>query len=651
MTNLLQDLRYGIRMLLRQKGVTAIALLSLALGIGANTALFSIVDAMLLKMLPVKDPARLVLFRSMAPREFSVGSYTGNSNTDQATGQRTMTSFAFQTFKRMREQESPLSEVFAFGNVGLTVNADGQADVASGQAVSGNYFRGLGVQPVIGRVLTDEDDIPNATAVAVLSHRYWQLRFGGDKSVVGKQINLNNVPFTVIGVTTPGFEGTMGVGSSQDVTVPIAWEPQLYVDKQRSNMNGAGVWWLRIMGRLKPGATPEQARGQLENSFLQSVIEHRTARQTQAQANNGNPISNLDPKQYPHLFIDPGGQGEMNTRRYYAPSLYLLLGVVGLVLLIACANVANLLMSRAASRQKEIGLRLALGASRSRLIRQLLTESVLLSVIGGILGILFAIWIKDGLLAVNDWGGRGMRSLDTRLDLRVLGFTIALSLLTGIVFGIAPAWRSTRVDLTPTLKDGGRGSSSVHRSLLSRGLVVLQVALSLVLLVGAGLFVRTLLNLQRVDPGFNTQNLLLFEVPPGLVGYKDEKLTQVYQQISERLDAIPGVQAVTFSRDPLLAQSSSSSSVFLREALNATPDSEGRIPPSGEGYRHVVRENFLQAMGIPLLAGRTFGPQDDTNSPKVVVVNQTFANKYFPNQSAVGKRFTYDPKKPDDLEI
>ena len=651
MTNLLQDLRYGIRMLLRQKGVTAIALLSLALGIGANTALFSIVDAMLLKMLPVKDPARLVLFRSVAPREFSVGSYTGNSNTDQATGQRTMTSFAFQSFKRMREQESPLSEVFAFGNVGLTVNADGQADVASGQAVSGNYFRGLGVQPVIGRVLTDEDDIPNATAVAVLSHRYWQLRFGGDKSVVGKQINLNNVPFTVIGVTTPGFEGTMGVGSSQDVTVPIAWEPQLYVDKQRSNMNGAGVWWLRIMGRLKPGATPEQARGQLENSFLQSVIEHRTARQTQAQANNGNPISNLDPKQYPHLFIDPGGQGEMNTRRYYAPSLYLLLGVVGLVLLIACANVANLLMSRAASRQKEIGLRLALGASRSRLIRQLLTESVLLSVIGGILGILFAIWIKDGLLAVNDWGGRGMRSLDTRLDLRVLGFTLALSLLTGIVFGIAPAWRSTRVDLTPTLKDGGRGSSSVHRSLLSRGLVVLQVALSLLLLIGAGLFVRTLRNLQKVEPGFNTQNLLLFGVQPSLIGYKDEKLTQLYSQLSERIEAISGVQAVTFSRQALLSQGASSSSVYLRSALNAPPDSEGRIKSNGEGYRHSVRENFLEAMGIPLLYGRTFRPQDDAKASRVVIVNQTFANKYFPGENVVGKRFTFDSSKPDELEI
>jgi predicted permease len=652
MNTLLQDLRYGFRMLLKQKGLTSVALLSLALGIGANTALFSVVDAMLLKMLPVKDPDRLVLFKSLAPPDFSVGSYNGSSNKDEATGLQNRTSFAYQSFQRMREQQdSPLSDVFAFGGVGLNVSANGEADVATGQAVSGNYFTALGVQPAAGRLLTDEDDQPSATPVAVLSHRYWQKRFGGDPAVVGKQINLNNVAFTVAGVSARGFDGTMGVGSTQDVTIALAMEPQMYVDKQRSYMSGAGVWWLRVMGRLKPGVTPEQAQAQLQNAFLQSVIEHRTARQALQQKSGGNPISNLDPKQYPRLYADPGGQGEMFMRRYYAPSLYLLLGVVGLVLLIACANVANLLLSRAAGRQKEIGLRLALGASRRRLVRQLLTESMLLSVLGGLFGILFAVWIKNGLIAVTDWGGSSLRALEPQLDWRVLAFTFALSLLTGIIFGVAPAWRTTKVDLTPSLKDSGRSSSAIHRSFLSRGLVVLQVALSLLLLVGAGLFVRTLLNLQRVDPGFNTQNLLLFEVQPALIGYKDEKLRQIYQQISERVEAVPGVQAVTFSRLPLLSHSSSSSSVFLREALAATPDSEGRITPSGEGYRHTVRENFLEAMGIPLLHGRTFTHQDDTKSPRVVVVNQTFANKYFGTQNAVGKRFTFDTSKPDELEI
>ena len=651
MHTLLQDLRYGFRMLLKQKGLTSVALLSLALGIGANTALFSIVDAMLLKMLPVKEPERLVLFKSVAPQDFSVGGYNGSSRRDEQTGLVNRTSFAYQSYQRLRAQQGPMSDIFAFGNVGLNVTADGEADVANGQVVTGNYFAALGVPPAVGRLLTDEDDKPGAAPVAVLSHRYWQKRFGGDAAVVGKQINLNNVPFSVVGVSAKGFDGAGGVGTTQDVSIPVTLEPQLYADKQRSYMNGAGVWWLRIMGRLQPGATHEQAQAQLENTFLQSVLEHRAARQAAAKASGGNVIGDLDPKQYPRLVADPGGQGEMFRRRYYAPSLYLLLGVVGLVLLIACANVANLLLSRAAGRQKEIGLRLALGASRRRLMRQLLTESLLLSILGGLLGIIFAVWIKDGLIAVSLWGGQGMSSLEPRLDWRVLGFTLALSLLTGIIFGLAPAWRTTRVDLTPSLKDSGRGSSAVHRSLLSRGLVVVQVALSLLLLVGAGLFVRTLLNLQRVDPGFNTQNLLLFEVQPSLIGYKDEKLRQIYGQISERLEALPGVQGVTFSRMPLLSQSSSSSSVFLREALNATPDSEGRITPSGEGYRHVVRENFLQAMGIPLLAGRTFGPQDNTTSPRVVVVNQTFANKFFPNENALGKRFTHDTTKPDEIEI
>jgi predicted permease len=650
MQTLLQDLRYGLRMLLKTPGLTGIAVLSLALGIGANTALFSIVDSMLLKMLPVKDPQRLVLLRSVAPRGFSPGSYSGNSRTDEA-GNRTMTSFPYQSYQRMRAQDSPLSDIFAFGGVSLNVSADGQADVANGQAVSGNYFLGLGVQPLLGRLLTDEDDKVSVSPVAVLSYRYWQQRFKGNAAVVGKQINLNNVAFTIIGITPPGFEGTMDIGSTQDVTIPIAWEPQLQPERQRSNMDGAGVWWLRLMGRLKPGATAEQARGQLENSFHQSVLEHRSARQTQAQASGGNPVKDLEANQYPRLYLDPGGQGEMNSRQYYKPSLYMLLGVVGLVLLIACANVANLLLSRAAGRQKEIGLRLALGASRWRLIRQLLTESVLLSAIGGVLGLLFAIWIKDGLLAVNDWGGRGMRALEPQLDWRVLGFTLGLCLLTGIIFGLAPAWRATNVNLTPALKDSGRSSNSVSRSLLSRSLVVTQVALSLLLLIGAGLFVRTLLNLQRVEPGFNPHNLLLFGVQPGLIGYKDEKLVQLYQQLTERLEAVPGVQAVTFSRMTLLAQGASSRGVFLRSALSAQPDSEGRIRASGDGYIHQVRENFLTAMEIPLLAGRHLQPQDDANAPRVVVVNQTFANKYFPGENPIGKRFTFDTKKPDEIEI
>jgi predicted permease len=643
MQTLLQDLRYGLRMLWRTPGFTLIAVLSLALGIGANTALFSVVDAMLLKKLPVKEPERLLLLKSLSGQTFSPGSYTGNSNRD-ASGQTVRTSFPYQSFQRFREQDSVLSEVFAFGNVSLNVNADGQADVVNGQAVSGNYYAGLGVQPLLGRTITDEDDKPSAAPVAVLSYRYWQRRFGGDTLVINKSINLNNIAFTIIGVTPQGFDGTMQVGSSQDVSIPIAFEPQ--IAPERSRMRGE-VWWLRLMARLKPGATAEQAKASLEGTFIASVLEHRTAMQAVIKEQGRPPLKPLAEEDYPRFAVDSGSQGEMNTRQYFAPSLYILLGVVGLVLLVACANVANLLLARASSRQKEIAVRLALGASRWRLIRQLLTESVLLAGIGGALGILFALWIKDGLLAVSDWGGSGMNALAVILDLRVLGFTLALSMLTGLLFGIAPAWRATKVDLTPALKDNVRNSSVASRSFLSKSLIVAQVAMSLILLVGAGLLLRTLLNLQRVETGFNQQNLLLFTIDPGLIGYKNERLSNLYKQTSERLEALPGVQAVTFSRVPLLAQSMSGRSVYLPGAAVLA---DGEIK-SESVHIHQVRENFLEVMEIPLLYGRQFSLKDDDKAPKVAIVNQTFVKNFFPDENPVGKRISFDSKKLGEIEI
>ncbi len=648
MQTLWQDLRYGLRMLLRAPGFTAVAVLSLALGIGANTALFSVVDAMLLKKLPVKDPDRLVLFKSTSGPEFSPGSYTGNNSRDPVSGQQTRTSFPFQSLVRFREQVSGLSSVFAFGNVNINVNVDGQADVVSGQAVSGNYYSGLGVQAIYGRVLNEEDDRAGANPVAVNSHRYLQRRFGDNPTDVGRQINLNNTAFTIVGVTQPGFEGTMQAGSTQDVSIPIAMEPLISPEPERSRMYGAGVWWLRIMGRLKTGATAEQVHAGLEQVFQQSVIEHRATRQTLAQPPEPSRIATLEPGDYPRLVLDSGAQGEMDGRRMFARPLYLLLGTVALVLLIACANVANLLLSRAASRRKEIGVRLALGASRGRLIRQLLTESVLLAVVGGALGVLTAVWIQQGLLSVSDWAGREMRALEPQLDLRVLGFTLGLSLVTGLVFGIAPAWRATKVDLSPTLKDSGRGSSAASRSVLSKALVVTQVALSLLLLVGAGLFLRTLINLQRVNPGFNANNLLLFGVEPGLIGYKGDKLVQFYRQLTERVEAVPGVERVTFSRMALLSHGSSSRGFFL---TGATIGADGRMNPAGDVYVHQVRENFLEAMEIPLLAGRPLSERDQTTSPRVAVVNETLAKRYFRNESPVGKRFGFSGDKLDEVEI
>ncbi len=638
--NLIRDLRYALRMLRRSPGFAAVAVLSLALGIGANTALFSVVDVVLLKKLPVKEPDRLVLFKSVAGPTFSPGSHHGNATRDEA-GRLVRSAFAYQTYVRLRAQPGVLSDVFAFGDMNVNVSADGRAEVASGQAVSGNYYEGLGVGALLGRTLTDEDDRAAAQPVAVVSYRYWQRRFGGERAVVGRQINLNNVAFTIVGVTPEGFEGAMNIGTSPDISIPIAWEPQ--VNGERSLMKGSGSWWLLLMGRLKPGATAAQAQASLEPIFQQSALEHREARR----AHENPTFKPLSPAEYPRLAVYPGSQGETITRASYQRPLYLLLGVVALVLLIACANVANLLLARAAARQQEIAVRLALGASRARLIRQLLTESVLLASLGGALGVLFAFWLKDGLLAVSAWGG-DMVALEPRLDLRVLSFTLALSLVTGVLFGLVPAWRATRVDLTPALKDSARSSTTTARSWLTKSLVVAQVALSLLLMVGAGLFLRTLINLQRVELGFDARNLLLFTVEPRLLGYKDERLANLYQQMFERIEAVPGVQSVTFSREALLVGGWSDRSLFLPGGAAAA---DGEVKPEGDVYIHQVRENFLGAMGIPLIAGRSLTPLDDARAPKVAVVNQAFARRFLHGENAVGRRFGFTPEDTSELEI
>src|SRR5262249_50055031 len=500
-----------------------------------------------LKVVPVKEPEALVLFKTLAREDFSYGAYNGETRADPATGLKAGTVFPTQSFAPMRAQaqkpESPCAELFAFGVTDANVTIDGQAESLRGLVVSGNYYAGLGVQALLGRVITDEDGRRGASSVVVFSHRYWAQRFNSDPAVIGKQINVNNVAFTVIGVTPRGFAGTGEVGSAPEVFVPIATEPQINPGRRRSV--GAGWWWLRLMARLKPGATMEQARAQLGIVFQQSVVEHYSARQAQSLTNGRRPPPNLEPKDYPRLAVDSGSQGELGLRQNFAPQLYLLFGVVGLVLLIACANVANLLLARAAARASEISVRLALGAGRFRLIRQLLTESVLLALLGALCGVVLAVWIKDALLAVNQWGGEGMEAFNPQLDLRALSFTFMLSLVTGVLFGLAPAWRATHVDLTPALKDTGRNSGGIARSWLSKGLVITQVALSFLLLAGAGLMLRTLRNLQSTNAGFDRQNLLLFSVAPGQLGYRGERLANLYRQLFTRLDAVPGARGVT----------------------------------------------------------------------------------------------------------
>jgi predicted permease len=641
MKSIFSDIRFGLRSLLNQPGFTIVAVLTLALGVGANTALFSVVDAVLLKKLPVKDPEQLVLLKaSWDGKKFSPGSYDGSNMLDRATGLTVGTSFPMQTLVRLRQEQEALSDVFAFSPMEVNFNAGGQAEIVSAQMVSGNYYSALGVPALLGRTITEADDNAAATPVAVLSHRFWASRFNGDPAAVGKQVNINNVAFTIAGVTPPGFSGTSQVGSSQDVSLPLAWEPQ--INPQSSYLEGAGVWWLRLMGRLKPGATMAQVEASLAGPFQQSVLEHRALRRTDAGAS----LRTLDPKDLPRFGVESGSQGEMNSRRWLESPLRLLAGVVGVVLLIACANVANLLLVRASSRRKEIAVRLAVGASRWRLVRQLLTESILLAAVGGALGVLFALWIKNGLLIVTEWGGREMSALNPSLDLRVLGFTLGLSFLTGIIFGILPALRATNLDLTPALKDTGRSSSGIGRSWLSKSLVVVQVSLSVLLLIGAGLLIRTLRNLQHVDTGFNANNLLLFKVEPSLLGYENEKLVDLYQRSFNRLEAVPGVQSVTFSRSPLLSQSSWTSSAYLPGEIGANGQ-----PRDSSVKVHSVRENFFSTMEIPLLLGRSLTEQDDARAQRVAVVNQAFVKAHFPNENPIGKRFGFEPEKPSEIEI
>ncbi|HEY2933148.1 MAG TPA: ABC transporter permease [Acidobacteriota bacterium] len=634
-----QDLRYGVRMLLKSKGFTLVAVLSLALGIGANTALFSVMDAVLLNTLPVAEPERLVLFEWQAGLPFRTGGMSGTSFVPTPPGTKGLSLFCYEVFEKMRQAraaapESPLSDFFAFAPIReLTAAAGDQVEVINGQAVSGGYYAGLGVQPVLGRGITDEDDKLGAASVVVLSHQFWQERFGASSAVIGQPLKLNKIPFTIIGVTPPAFTGTLQVDYRPAVTVPIACEPLLRGERSRlGTANQPGAWWLDLMGRLKPGATCEQARDSLNGAFQAAALE------VMPPPRKANQPAQLEPKDYPRLLAESGGRGMLDRRRMYSTTIYGLFIVVALVLLIACANVANLLLARAAQRSAEISVRLAVGAGRWRLIRQLLTESVLLAGLGGAAGVLFAFWGRSALLALTDKDTGILPGVvvDLRLDWRVLAFTLAISVLTGVLFGLTPAWRATSLDLATAIKQGRRTTGAVSR--LSKGLIVAQVALSLLLLVGAGLFIRTLHNLQRINLGFNQENLLLFRLQPQQGGYKDERLVQFYQQLFARLDNLPGVRAATFGRVALIAQDNFVNGILLpgESAMTAGPHPTNR---------QMARENYFATMEIPLLRGRGFTAQDDQRAPKVAIVSQTFARQFFPNDDALGKRVTFRGSK------
>ena len=636
----LRDLKYGGRMLRRSPIVTVVAILSLALGIGANTALFSVVDAVLLKTLPVEAPDRLVVFEWQSSRSFRISGMSGTSNVDVPPDMRGLSLFRYEVFERMHGvtvgSESPVSDLFAFGPITeLTAKVGDQPGIIKGQAVSGGYFAGLKLQPSVGRAITDEDDRPGAAPVVLLSNKFWQERFGANPAVIGQQLILNKQSVTIIGVTPPEFTGTLQVNYQPAVTIPLAVEPLVLGEHSKlGNGNRPGMWWLNVMGRLKPGATYDQVRESLNVAFQSAALELMPA-PTKA---NQLAAAQLDSKDHPRLLLESGSRGMPDVRKRFAPSIYVLFIVVGLVLLIACANIANLLLARAAMRGPEIGVRLAVGAGRWSLIRQLLTESLLLAALGGVVGVLFGFWGKSMLLALTtEEVGLFPSGVDLSLNWRVLVFTLVISLLTGLLFGSIPAWRATSLELTTALKHSRGTSGPVSR--LSKGLLVLQLAVSFLLLTSAGLFIRTLYNLQRVDVGFNQENLLVFRLEPEKTGYKDERLLHFYQQLFSSLDHLPGVRAATFGRIPLIANSNWFNDFLL-------PGETEDTAPERDTMRQVVRENYFATMEIPFLNGRQFTAQDDQQAPSVGIVNQTFVREFFPDQEVLGKRIRFPGDKP-----
>jgi len=620
---LMQDLRYAVRTMMANRAFTALAVLSLALGIGANTAIYSFMDSILLRSLPVSDPESLAVLNWHAKhdgRDFVMHGGNGSTHGDRKSGV-TAGIFPFPAFELFQKSGSDFTSLFAYYPAeALNLTIKGRAEVASGEYVSGDYFRGLAVPPAAGRLLIADDDRVTAPPVAVLSHAFSQRRFGVAANGAGQSVLIDNVPFTVVGVTPPGFFG-VDPAAAPDVYLPmhanVIVEAADQFGFRAADYLDRNYYWVEVMARLRPGVSLAQAQATLAPQFQQWVA---------ATAENDQERANL-----PALEVKEGGGGLDNLRREYSKPLFVLLALVGLILALACANVANLLLARAAARRREMALRLSVGAGRLRLIRQLLTESVLLAAMGGVLGILFAIWgIRFLTLLLAN--GQTAFTLHAQLNWHVLGAAAALSLLTGVLFGLAPAIQSTRVDVMPALKETRAGQTGARRSLwrvsLSQVLVSGQIAISLLMLVAAGLFVRTLSNLQSVDLGFNREKVLLFELNAMQAGHKSQEISTFYGDLRKRLSEIPGVRNVTLSDR------------FLIRAGFMLPVSLPGAEPNDANRLLAVGPAFFSTMQIPILAGREILESDRPGSPAVVVINERFAKANFGGRNPLGQHLT-----------
>ncbi|HTV53283.1 MAG TPA: ABC transporter permease [Terriglobia bacterium] len=661
MQTLWRDVRFGLRMLLKSPGFTTVAVLTLALGVGANTAIFSLIDAVMLRSIPVRDPQSLVVFNWLANKNPQYHSYSNYGDCGQRLeGEHIGCSFSVPLFSVMRAQATTFTGITAFaGPMQFDLSGNGPASMARGEVVSGDFFPTLGVNTILGRPLGPADDLPNAPPAIVLSYNYWQSAFGGARKAAGSTVRIDGVPVEIVGVASPQFTN-LAPGKTQDFFLPISALPQVRLPwfGTESALNDPYSVWLVMVGRLKRGAAISQAQAAASVIFRNEMLH------------GANPLS--EAADNPRIALLPVQDGLSGQRGRISSLLYVMMIAVGAILLIACANVAGLMLARSAARQKEMAVRLALGARRARIIRQLLTESMMLSIAGGALGVLLAIWGVRAITGLVRSGSDRPFGFVIAPDWRVLAFTIGVTFITGILFGLAPAFRGTRVDLTPALKESS--SSLPGRSIhvgrwfrLGDALVVAQVALSILVLVGAGLLVRTLRNLHEVNPGFDTRNVLLFGIDPTLIGYKDAQSAQLFRDLRESFAALPGVISASYSSDALLAGGLWSTDLHLDGAprnQNVTANVMG------------VGSQFFSTLRIPMMAGRGFTSTDFVSAaiidaaekaaqqawekaavtaangraaapkpaaaltklaPIPILINQSFARKFFPKANPIGK--------------
>jgi macrolide transport system ATP-binding/permease protein len=622
---LLQDVRFGLRTLRKSPGFTAVAVLTLALGIGANTAIFSLIDAVMLRSLPVRDPQQLLVLRWSALHDpnqnmsYSWGGCPGSS-LDPSNDPPSDCVFSYPMYEQIHSRQDVFSQVSAFaGEQQYHLTADGRVTMSTAYLVSADFFTTLGARVSLGRALDSSDDKPEAPGVVMLSHAYWQRRFAGDPSIVGKSILIENRPFTVVGVVAPGFTG-IDPGLHTDIWVPLAAQDR--ISPLLPKRNAPNSVWIEIVARLRPGISPAQAQSALTVMY--------------ANATTKGPTAIFKPEDSPRVELKSIARGMTTLRSEFSVPLFVLMVAVGIILLIACANVGGLSLARATSRRREVAMRFALGASRGRIVRQLLTESLLVSVAGAALGILLAYWSADALGAFLASNYFEPMELNILPDTAVLAFTITVTALAAILFGLAPALQGLRVDLAPALKGTSKKSSSLlgERRLGLGGLLVIgQVALSVVVLSGAGLLVHTLMKLRATDVGFRADNVLLFSVDMSMEGYAVFNDPRVYPQNREleaRFSALPGVTSAGYSMIPLLSGSNMTNEFVLPGAPDKSAVASGELP---------VGPGFFETMQIPLLAGRIFTPADFESSakPEPVVVNRGFAQKLFGSENPVGR--------------